>query len=129
MASALYSICKKVTFRHTGKQWDLVEEGGDIKGYGYERPTDVGRIDLLAIHKKEPRWMVIELKRGQTSDSTVGQVLRYMGWIKRNLAEPGQEVEGLIIALNDTEKLRYAREMTSNIRFMSYNVEFNLIEE
>lgn len=41
-----------------GQEWDLVEDGGDIKGYGYERPTPVGRIDLLAKHKQEPRWLV-----------------------------------------------------------------------
>jgi len=51
-----------------GKEWALHEEGGDIEGYGYEFKTAVGRIDLLARHRKHDRWLIIELKRGQTSD-------------------------------------------------------------
>ena len=109
-----------------GETWDLYEEGGDIQGYGYERPTDVGRIDLLAKHKTEPRWLVIELKRGQTSDDTVGQVLRYMGWINEKLAKNDEQVEGLIIARDEDEKLRYALTMTQNVRFYRYKVNFEL---
>ncbi len=68
--------------------WDRMELGhdwaiyGDEKGddSGYEFPTDVGRIDLLAKHRREKRWLILELKRNQTDDTTVGQVLRYMGW-------------------------------------------------
>jgi len=111
-----------------GKDWGLVEEGGDIKGYGYERVTDVGKIDLLAKHHKEPRWLVIELKRGQSSDQTVGQVLRYMGWVQEQVAEEGETVEGLIISLSDSQKLRYALKMTTGIKFMRYEVEFRLLE-
>ena len=55
-----------------GEEWSLHEEGGDIQGYGYECLTDIGKIDLLARHKKESCWLVIELKRGQTADDTVG---------------------------------------------------------
>ena len=111
-----------------GREWDLVEEGGDIKGYGYERPTSVGRIDLLARHKTEPRWLVIELKRGQTSDNTLGQVQRYMGWVMQELAQDGETVEGLIIALAEDERLRYALKAASHVRFMRYEVDFRLLE-
>lgn len=110
------------------QEWDLVEEGGDIKGYGYERPTEIGKIDLLAKHKTEPRWLVIELKRAQTSDDTVGQVARYMGWVKKNLAGSGDKVEGVIIALEDDPKLKYALEVVPDIRFLRYQVEFKLVE-
>lgn len=44
-----------------GKNWDLYEEDGDPEA-GYEYPCSVGRIDLLAKHQREPRWLVIELK-------------------------------------------------------------------
>jgi hypothetical protein len=110
------------------QEWDLMEEGGDTKGYGYERLTDIGKIDLLAKHKTEPRWLVIELKRGQTSDDTVGQVARYMGWVKKNLASSEDKVEGLIIALDNDQKMKYALEVISNIRFLRYQVEFKLVE-
>jgi hypothetical protein len=39
---------------------------------GYEYPCDVGRIDLLAKHKKEGRWLVIELKRGSPPTRQLG---------------------------------------------------------
>ena len=110
-----------------GKEWDLAQDGGDIKGYGYERPTSVGRIDLLAFHKSEKRWLVIELKRDQTSDKTIGQLLRYMGWVKRELATVEETVEGLVIARSDDEKLRYALAATEGIRFMRYEVDFRLV--
>jgi hypothetical protein len=80
-----------------GQQWDLYEQDGEIVGYEYNT-NEIGKIDLLAKHKTKPRWLVIELKRGQTSDETVGQVLRYMGWVEENLAEDGDSVHGLIIA-------------------------------
>jgi hypothetical protein len=110
-----------------GKKWVLAEEGGDIRGYGYERITEIGRIDLLAYRKDEKKWLVIELKRGKTSDKTVGQIMRYMGWVSANLAEKDDSVEGLIIGLLDSEKLRYALKMSNNIRFMRYKVDFQLV--
>ena len=117
-------------WEHTelGAEWDLAEEGGDIRNYGYERPTPVGRIDLLARHKAEPRWLVIELKRGRTSDRTLGQVQRYMGWVMEELAEPGELVEGLIIALADDLQLRYALRAAQNVGFMRYEVDFRLVQ-
>jgi len=112
-----------------GKEWTLAEEGGDIKGYGYERPTDVGKIDLLARHKTDRRWLVIELKRDQTSDDAVGQLLRYMGWVQEKIATSDDMVEGLIIGRNDDLKLRYALKPTQNIRFRRYTVQFCLVDE
>ncbi len=107
-----------------GKEWALYGEPGDDYP-GYEYQTDVGRIDLLARHKIDPRWLVIELKRGQTSDQTVGQVLRYMGWVNHHLAEPGDTVEGLIVARELTGSL-YALEMQPAVAPNLYEVEFRL---
>jgi hypothetical protein len=52
--------------------------------------------------------VVIELKRGQTSDATVGQVLRYINWVKANLAAEKQDVRGIIVASDVDEALKYA---------------------
>jgi hypothetical protein len=112
-----------------GREWDLDEDGGDIKGHGYERPTLIGKIDLLAHHKSEPRWLVIELKRDQSSDDTVGQVLRYMGWVQSELATAQESVEGLVVAHAEDEKLRYALKVTPAVRFMRYEVDFRLLED
>ena len=60
----------------------------------------------MARHRSENRWLVIELKRNQSSDETVGQILRYMGWMRRRKAE-GAAVEGLIICREIDQRLQY----------------------
>ncbi len=110
-----------------GQEWDLREEDGELVGYEYPA-GEVGQIDLLAQHKTEPRWLVIELKRGQSSDETVGQVLRYMGWVKRDLADTSDTVEGLIIAHSMDPRLHYALEYTSNLSVKLYKVDFRLTD-
>lgn len=70
--------------------------------------------------------MVVELKRGQTSDATVGQLLRYMSYVKKHLARPEQGVQGVIAAKDGDEALRYAIEAVPNVRVMTYRVDFKL---
>ena len=108
-----------------GKEWAIYSEPGDDEA-GYEYPCSIGRIDLLAKHRKEPRWLVVELKRNQSSDKTVGQALRYIGWVEENLAESSESVEGLIIAHQADESIRYALKTLSNVSLQLYEVEFRL---
>lgn len=51
---------------------------------------------------------MIEPKRNQSSDQTLGQALRYIGGVREHLANPEDEVEGLIIAHEANERLHYA---------------------
>lgn len=108
-----------------GRDWSLYSKDGEIVGYQYVCPA--GKIDLLAHHKKEKSWLVIELKRGQGSDDTVGQVMRYMGWVKAELAAADEGVEGLIIAHSDDAKIRYAITIAPSVRMMLYEVDFRLV--
>ena len=108
-----------------GKEWEIFKEPGDDEA-GYEYPCDVGKIDILAKHKREPKWLVIELKRNQTSDQTVGQLLRYIGWVKQNLAEKDDKVHGLIICHKADENLQYALSIIPNAELRLYEVEFHL---
>jgi len=110
-----------------GRDWVLYQEPGDEEA-GYEYPCDVGRIDLLAKHRNEPRWLVVELKRNQTSDQTVGQLLRYIGWVKRHLAKDGEQVHGMIICREADNALRYALSTLQNVELRRYRVEFHLSE-
>jgi restriction system protein len=71
---------------------------------------------------------VVELKKGRTSDSVVGQIQRYMGYVKEELAEPNQKVRGVIIALEDDLRIKRALSVTSNIDFYRYEVRFNLMK-
>jgi len=99
-------------------------EGND----GQQYATDIGPIDILAIDAQSNAFVVIELKKGRASDRVVGQILRYMGWVKRNLCSDGQMVKGLIICHDHDPKLSYALEMTNNIDVRYYNVSFKLRE-
>ncbi len=108
-----------------GHEWEIYSEDDEEVGVEYNTLT-VGRIDILAKHKHEPRWLVVELKRDQTSDATVGQVLRYIGWVKQNLAKRDEQVEGLVIAHEADESIKYAISAIPNVRLMLYEVEFRL---
>jgi restriction system protein len=99
-------------------------EGNDGQQYG----TDIGPIDILAQTRSGDSFVVIELKKGRPSDQVVGQVLRYMGWVKKNLCANGQSVKGLVICRDPDPKLSYALEMTSNIDVRYYSVAFRLRE-
>ena len=110
-----------------GREWAIYQEPGDEEA-GYEYSCELGRIDLLAEHRKEPRWLVIELKRNQTSDQTVGQLLRYIGWVKRYKAKDGEQVHGMIICREADDALRYALSTVQNVELRLYQVEFHLGE-
>ena len=94
---------------------------------GQQFQTDTGRIDILAISKDRKSLLVIELKRGRANDKVVGQIQRYMGFIKDEFLEDGQSVKGLIIALEDDLGLRRALSVTSDIEFLRYKVKFELL--
>lgn len=107
-----------------GRHYDIFEEDGEIAGQQYQ--TDTGPIDILAISKDKNELLVVELKRGRVSDVVVGQVQRYMGYVKEELAEGNQQVRGVIIALEDDNRLRRALAVTHNIDFYTYEVSFKL---
>jgi len=104
----------------------IYEEDGELVGQQYG--TDAGPIDILAISKDGQRLLVVELKRGRASDVVVGQILRYMGYVKEQIAESHQTVEGVIIALDDDQKLRWALLAVPSISFYRYQVSFKLIK-
>lgn len=107
------------------QEWEIYTRDGEPEA-GYEFRTPIGRIDLLAQHRRERRWLVIELKREKSSDAVVGQVLRYMGWIQKHLAEHDETVRGLVVATEGDPQLHYALEMVPLVSFKSYEVKFQL---
>ncbi len=107
-----------------GKHYEIFEEDGEIIGQQY--PTDTGPIDVLAISKDKKEILIVELKKGRASDSVVGQIQRYMGYVLQELAEPHQKVKGIIIALEDDQRIRRALAVANNIEFYRYQVSFKL---
>lgn len=109
-----------------GKDYDIYAEDGEPVGQQY--PTDTGPMDLLAVKKDKSELLVVELKRGKASDVVVGQVLRYMGFVKEDLAESHQAVRGAIIALEDDLRIRRALAVTPSIQFFRYQISFKLLK-
>jgi hypothetical protein len=107
-----------------GKKYDLIEEEGRVISQQY--PTSIGRIDILATDKKTKNYVVIELKKNQTSDDTIGQLSRYMGWVKQELKD--DNVKGIIVAGKFDEKLKYAKTMLPNSEAFLYEVDFKIKE-
>ncbi len=96
----------------------------DLGRNGIEYPTDVGPIDVLAVDA-DGGFVVFELKLSKGPDRTVGQVLRYMGWVTKHLAA-GKRVTGVIVAHEVDEKLKYAVSVVPNIVVFEYKVQFEL---
>jgi restriction system protein len=109
-----------------GQSYNIFSEEGEVAGQQY--PTDTGPIDILAVKKDGKELLVVELKKGRATDAVVGQVQRYMGYVKGELLEHGQTVRGVIIALEDDLKLRRALSVTNNIDFYTYKVSFQLVK-
>ena len=72
---------------------------------------------------------MIELKKGRASDSVVGQIQRYMGYILSEVAEQDQVVRGCIIALEDDLRIRYALKINPSIDFYRYQLSFKLLKQ
>ena len=106
------------------KDFAIFEEEGEQVGQQYS--TDAGIIDILAVSRDKKRILIIELKRGRVSDVVVGQVLRYMGYVREQIAEPNQTVEGVIIGLEDDQKLKWAISSVPSISFYRYKIDFKL---
>ncbi len=109
-----------------GKEYDIFEEDGEKVGQQYL--TDTGRIDILAIKKDKSELLVVELKKGRASDVVVGQTLRYMGYAVQELAELNQKVRGVIIALEDDQRIRRALSVTPSVEFYRYQISFKLLK-
>ena len=68
----------------------------------------IGRTDLIC-RDKEGNYVVLELKAVHSSDIVVGQILRYMGFIREKWAEKeGKTVKGIILTPTYDEQLRLA---------------------
>ena len=107
-----------------GSNLDLIYEDGVLVSQQFR--TDIGPIDILAKDRTSGDYVVIELKRNQTSDDTIGQVMRYMGWISEKF--DNQSVRALIVSGKFDQKLEYAQKMMPRIDVHIYEVDFKLRE-
>lgn len=102
---------------------ELYEEDPESSGSQYQTP--VGRIDFLTKDKKTGDFVVIELKCGKATDSALSQLLRYMGWVKENLAKK-KNVRGLILTEDIDDKLKYAIKFVPNVKILTYKISLQI---
>jgi hypothetical protein len=91
---------------------------------GVEFPTAVGPIDILAVDDSGA-FVVFELKRARSPDHAIGQLARYMGWVRETIGRDRQ-VRGVIVASTITDNLKYAVAVIPNVTLFEYQVEFHL---
>jgi endonuclease len=95
-------------------------EADGVRGLEYEAGNG-RRIDILALDRSGA-FVVLELKVSKGYDRVVGQLLRYVNWIKQNLAEPGQKVRGIIVCRTMTEDLQLACAGIPDLELFEYQL-------
>ncbi|MES2869227.1 MAG: endonuclease NucS domain-containing protein [Pseudomonadota bacterium] len=95
-------------------------EDEDLRGIEYEAGGG-RRIDILAVDRNGD-FVVIELKVSRGYDRVIGQLLRYMNWVRRYLAEVGQQVRGIIVCRSMSEDLRLASSSMKDIDLFEYKL-------
>jgi hypothetical protein len=100
----------------------LYEEEGIT---GVEFPVGGRSVDILAVDT-QGRYVVIELKVSRGYERVVGQLRRYMGWIAKNHADPGQGVRGVIVARQISEDLALACTGLNDVEIFEYEMAVSL---
>lgn len=94
---------------------------------GLEFPVGGRFIDILATDSNG-NYVVIELKVSKGYDRVVGQLLRYMAWIRKNQSEPGHSVRGIIVARHISEDLLLACSGVQGVQLFEYELSVSLRE-
>jgi hypothetical protein len=71
---------------------------------------------------------VIELKRSRVSDVVVGQISRYIGWVKKHIAGES-EVCGLILCHDRDDALKYAVYAHPSLSLRYFRLRLELVNE
>lgn len=114
------------------RNWLNIDWGSDLelhktaKHGGRQFPAGPWTVDFLTRDKKNNDLVVIHLMRTEASDSTVGQLLRHISWVKENVAEEGQNVRGIIIAKEADPALEYAVRELQFVEIRTYSLDFHL---
>ena len=101
----------------------LIEKDLSLVGKEYTI-TGAGRADLVCKDKSD-NYVVIETKKAGESDKVVGQILRYIGGLKKE----GKKVRGIIIVNEPDEKLEFAIEAVKDfVKLKYYKVRFEVTD-
>ena len=127
LAGSTQFALEKDLQRYLADNLQLIEPGltlfqdEDITGFEY--PAGGGRrIDILA-KDKSGNFVVLELKVEKGYDRVVGQLLRYVNWVRKELAEPGQRVRGIIVCRTMSEDLVLACASNKEVELYEYRLQ------
>lgn len=99
---------------------ESIESGLRISKRQYQIGT--GRIDFLCIDK-DNNYVIVELKNKKTSDEVVGQISRYIGWVKKELVKNENAiVRGIIITPENDNNLEYAVSILPNVKLKYFKI-------
>jgi RecB family endonuclease NucS len=116
-------------FDHLFPAWSIyqveVDTNNRTKLPGIRYRSTAGEIDILCTDENN-NFVVIELKRNKTPDQVVTQVDRYIAWVERHLAQPGQTVRGIIIAKKHSDLVIYSASRKGDIELWTYELNLAL---
>jgi len=99
------------------EQLETIEPG--LQLINRQLSTPAGRLDLLC-KDADGNYVVVELKRIQGTDQVMGQLLRYMGWLKQ--AHGIDKVRGIIIVGRRDQALSYAVMAVPNVQVKEFKI-------
>jgi len=113
---------------YLSKNLHLIEPGlqlyEDEGVSGLEYPAGGRFIDILAVDKGG-HYVVVELKVSRGYERTIGQILRYMGWIRQNLSA-GEPVRGVIVASSISDDLKIAASLVADLSLAEYELSLTI---
>jgi len=98
--------------RPFGYNLNLYQDNQGENGQQYNCKGGPGIMDLLCYDKKTKKYVVIEIKNVRANQNTVGQILSYIGWVKKNISS---KAKGLVISRGMDNKFEFAMEANPNI--------------
>lgn len=108
LQARLFEMFRKTRLKEFGfKSLRLVDESEQKEKHGKYNTGEVGEMDFL-LKDISNNFIVIEIKKKE-EDRAIGQICRYMGWVKANLCNNNQSVKGIILTREMTDRLRYAQ--------------------
>lgn len=119
-------LLEKDLQRYLAENLECIEPGlklyedDDLCGIEFEAGGG-RRIDILAVDKFGA-FVVLELKVSRGYDRVVGQLLRYVNWVRKELADPGQRVRGIIVCRSMSEDLRLACASIKDVELCEYKL-------
>lgn len=102
----------------------LYEDNPDQNGFQYVTP--VGKLDFLTVDKTNGDFVVVELKIGKVHDAALGQIQRYMGYVKKEMAGD-KTVRGILLGEEIDDKTNYALLIAPTVEFRKYRLNIKII--